>query len=378
MHITNNKNVDLNSVEVRIYLNGGERDIYFRSLGQFIVSLNLEAFITFMLLPCMRSNDKRIAAGAISEKYLCGLEIIQDIYCKWHPHFSRVTVEGVTAIERAASTEERVGMYFSGGVDSWYTFLKHKDEVTDLIFVHGFDIRLNDVPLREKASKKIHEAAAFFGKNVIEIETNVRSFLDEYVPWSGLGHGPALAAVGHLLSPTIHKIYIPASYTYADLFPSGCHPILDYLWGTESLQFIHDGCEASRVEKVAILSEYDIALQTLRVCWTNPNSAYNCGRCEKCMRTMINLEVNNALNRCKTFDQPLDIKHFLKLDMRSHNVHLFIRENLDAIEKNGGNEELARALRKVLNRPKWIDLTRKKMRKAVRQLVGQKMESVLN
>jgi len=29
--------------------------------------------------------------------------------------------------------------FFSGGVDSFYTFLKHRHEITDLAVVHGFD-----------------------------------------------------------------------------------------------------------------------------------------------------------------------------------------------------------------------------------------------
>jgi hypothetical protein len=279
-----------------------------------------------------------IAEGEVSQKFLSALATIQDIYCVWDASLHRTEIENVIPIPRTSSTENRVGVFFSGGVDSFYTFLKHQDEITDLIFVHGLDIRLNDTILREKASNKIREVALKFGKNFIEIETNIREILDSYVDWY-LAHGAALAAIGHLLFPTFRRIYIASTHTYANLHPCGTHPVLDHLWSSESLEFVHDGCEATRVKKVSLISRYEIALQSLRVCWKNPNSSYNCGRCEKCLRTMINLKVNNA--HCTTFDNELDLKRVSKITADNENIRLLIliRENMDALEKSQGNDE---------------------------------------
>lgn len=232
------------------------------------------------------------------------------------------------------------------------------------------DIKLKDTVLREKVSKKIHEIASEFGKNVIEIETNAREHFDFYVNWGKLGHGAALAAIGHLLSPAFHRIYIPSSYTYSHLFPWGSHPILDPLWSSETLEFIHDGCEATRVEKVALLSKYDIALHSLRVCWTNPDSVYNCGKCEKRIRMMINLNINNALNRCTTFSEELDIKQVKKIVANTEGTRAFIQENLDALEKNNGDEKLRQALIYILNKPEMPHLKRfrRKIKKYIKQI----------
>ena len=35
-----------------------------------------------------------------------------------------------------------VACFFSGGLDSFHTHLKHREEVTHIIFVYGFDIAL--------------------------------------------------------------------------------------------------------------------------------------------------------------------------------------------------------------------------------------------
>ena len=34
--------------------------------------------------------------------------------------------------------------FFSGGVDSTYTFLKHQDEISHVVYIHGFDFYFND------------------------------------------------------------------------------------------------------------------------------------------------------------------------------------------------------------------------------------------
>ena len=129
---------------------------------------NCESFLAGGILPCMKvGGGQLIAEGDISQKFISALSTIQDIYCTWDTSLHRAEITNVNPVPRPMLTENRVGTFFSGGVDSFYTFLKHQDEITDLIFVHGLDIQLNDISLREKASKQIREVGSSFGKNVI-------------------------------------------------------------------------------------------------------------------------------------------------------------------------------------------------------------------
>jgi len=357
------------SIEVEFQIRNKRYKVFFQSNGDAILSGNLESFLASGILPCMKAGGGHlIAEGEISQRFVSALSTIQDIYCMWDPSLHRTEIKNVIPVRRSSSTENRVGTFFSGGVDSFYTFFKHQEEITDLIFVHGLDIRINDTTLREKISKKIREVASKVGKNLIEIETNIKELLNPYVAWGPLGHGAALAAIGHLLFPTFRRIFIPATHTYADLFPWGSHPVLDHLWSSESLEFLHDGCEVTRVGKVSLISRYEIVLKSLRVCWENPNSSYNCGRCEKCLRTMIALKLNNALSRCTTFDEELDVKHILKIIPNNESTHAFIRENLDALEKYQGDEELGKALQRVLNRPQWPHKINRRLRATIKSL----------
>ena len=159
-----------------------------------------------------------------------------------------------------------------------------------------------------------------------------------------------LASIGHLLYPIVSKIYIPATYSY-HMLPCGSHPLLDPLWSTESIQFVHDGFDATRVAKAKLVSTYDQALKSLRVCWDNPcDGACNCGVCEKCIRTMINLYVSGSLDRCTTFDVTLDPKCISRVGLATEGQRGFAEENLRALGNRQTDREIYNALRKSLDR----------------------------
>jgi len=251
--------------------------------------------------------------------------------------------------EKDKIREREVGAFFTGGVDSFYTFLKHKDEIDCLVYVHGYDMGLDKKLLLEQVSRKIREIANSFNKTVIEVKTDLRQFSNQFVSW-GFYHGAALATVGHLLKHRVEKIYIPSSYTYDRLFLWGSHPLLDPLWSSNSIKFVHDGCEATRVDKTFHISNHDIALNSLRVCFKNIRGAYNCGRCEKCIRTMLNLKAIGSLDRCTTFESPLRIRNILRIQSEGEGTRAFIRENLKALRTRNDSEKIRWALKWVLLR----------------------------
>jgi hypothetical protein len=91
----------------------------------------------------------------------------------------------------------------------------------------------------------------------------------------------------------------------------------------------------------------------LRVCWKNPGGAYNCGRCDKCLRTMINLEAAGALTRCATFTEPLDPGRVSRMGIASTSERVFAMQNLRALAEQQPNSPLLAALRKAIRRADW-------------------------
>jgi hypothetical protein len=142
-------------------------------------------------------------------------------------------------------------------------------------------------------------------------------------------------------------MYVAASGGPDDTDPWGYSPDLQALWSTEAVEICLDGCEATRVEKVAAITQSDIALKSLRVCLRSRKGLYNCGTCEKCLRTMISLYAAGALERCTTFPRTLTPRRVYQMKIAGQWARLYARQNLEALEEKGLNPRLCLALRRA-------------------------------
>lgn len=75
-------------------------------------------------------------------------------------------------------------------------------------------------------------------------------------------------------------------------FPRGSSPVTDERWSSASVTIFHDESDRSRSEKLmqAVALDPEEAA-SLRVCTCNAGGVGNCGRCEKCVRTMLPLAI---------------------------------------------------------------------------------------
>lgn len=184
----------------------------------------------------------------------------------------------------------------------------------------------------------------------------MREFSDPIVLWDKEYHGAALASAALTIGGLCKKVIIPASTTYLDLTPWGSHPMLDPLWSNGTTAIITDGCETSRVKKVTDwIGQSELALKTLRVCFYD----YNCGKCEKCVRTMLALYSKGILKDCATF--PSEITPKLIRKTRYKGIGLaYAQENLMNLAGNPAMKREYRALKYAIRR--------ELIRKAIRHL----------
>src|SRR4029079_16507426 len=108
-----------------------------------------------------------------------------------------------------------VAAFFSGGVDSWSTVLVHPD-VTDLIYVHGFDIPIDQPEVSANVERRLEPVAEQLGKRFHVVRTDMRQLVDDAAPWD-VSHGPALAAAAHLFAPVCDRVLIGGSTPYSNL-----------------------------------------------------------------------------------------------------------------------------------------------------------------
>ncbi len=270
------------------------------------------------LLPAAMAADEELRLDAtVSPTLLESVDKIQEIYTNWFPHLSRVKVEAPVTPARESMQGHGTshGLFFSLGVDSFYSLIKSDQElpenrhkVTHLVLVRGFDIDLEASSDRIFAHvlNSANGVGERFGKRVLPVTTNLRRFADNIVPWH-ICHGAALSGVALVLGSFFSSVCIGSTHHYEHLLPWGSHPELDPLWTTDKTRIIHDGCEETRLGKITRISANPIAMENLRVCFRNPDGMYNCGTCRKCTLTMLRLHLAGALPKCKTLPKAIDL-----------------------------------------------------------------------
>ena len=320
---------------------------------------NGDPFLAALLPLAMQTGERLTIPAPVSPRLLAALPEIQAILACFCPRLSQIEVEAAARDESlpVVAREQGVGLFFSLGVDSFYSLLKNvRDHPTDpktithLISVNGFDVTYegNDGEFPPDLLRNLNRVAAELGKSLLPVSTNVRRVGVRLAPWP-MQHGAALASVALALGSCFRRVSIAASTTYDLLYPWGSHPVLDPLWSTETLTFVHDGCEANITAKTALIADSDLVLETLRPC-AGHGAGYNCGRCEKCLRTMLDLLIAGKLGRCRTLPDAIDpelLRRTLRPGGRAHMAEYGRR--LDALEATGASPLLCEVLREHLS-----------------------------
>jgi hypothetical protein len=189
----------------------------------------------------------------------------------------------------------------SGGVDGLHMLMRNRQlyrpsdpaYLREALFVHGFDIGKRErKPENEHfrmALAMLEPVAAETGLRLIPCRTNLRHLPSKPGFWANRHNGAALAAVGHAATRGPAFFFIGGTYHVANPVPVGSHPAVDGLFSSQRVTVIHDGSRFSRLEKVRDLARWPTALAALRVCPANIGDRPNCGQCEKCLRTRLEL-----------------------------------------------------------------------------------------
>lgn len=257
------------------------------------------------LLPIAWFTGATIYIDSIDKEFYDSLETLKKAFQEVHPK-ARLG-GGLIAKNIVENKKEKQSsspaVMFSGGLDSVDSFLRHKEDKPYLVTVWGADIYLDMEHGWEITKNSNYEFAKKYGLENIFIKSNFRRFIidrkleNEFKTisswWGEVQHGLSLigACAPVSFSLGFDKVYIPASHTLEFSVPWGSCPKIDNNIKWTGTKAIHDGYECSRQDKIVNLADYikennsDIQL---RVCWDSIRGD-NCGKCEKCCRTMTSL-----------------------------------------------------------------------------------------
>ena len=261
-----------------------------------------DAFLLLALRSAMRHDHTLVLKGAASEHLIRNLEAIQRFLKSSDRELSEVDVE-VEEVKPSKPVERRLtrsgrdlnsGVMVTGGLDTFYILQEHLAEINYVVYIRGFENRSGIRPFRFHTFKSVKRSASELNINLVEVETNVMDFFERN---GESDHSLGIAAVGSLLSDLLRILYIPYNHANATLLSTkGQNPELGDLVGNDRFRIIQTGIGVTKAEKVAAVLSNETVMETLRVCWENPNRAYNCGRCQRCSRTMSDSDIVNFLD----------------------------------------------------------------------------------
>ena len=316
---------------------------------QQLLTQSHDAFLLGTLFLAMRSRSDLTIHGEISPSLLRNLEEFQAAWASWRPHaYFNIQIYAESEAEQPKpATDSAIGA-FSGGVDSCFTMWRHcvgrcgrlEQNLQAGLIIHGLDIPLEQKQIFDRAAHNSTRMLTSLDVRSLSMATNFKSIAGawEDVFMAGI----ASCMVWYQKSFSIGLVGSSQPYHTLAL-PWGSNPITDRMLSTDSFQLIHDGAGYSRTEKVREIAEWPEVQNYLRVCWEGQELDRNCGRCEKCVRTVLNFR---ALGLARPACLPFDVTDAQILSLKGmHPALLGEFISILATAKNSGiNESWVRAL----------------------------------
>jgi hypothetical protein len=286
--------------------------VWFESADRPLAAAS-EAFGAAFLVPALHTGRPLRLAGPVCDQWAVNLARLTDEFRRlWYPAAPRPLVvpkRREMGAQRAAAAADRpadsaalpAALCFSGGVDAFHALLASGHQIETLVTVVGYDVRLRDRLRATAVAAMARQVGAEMGSRAVVVSTNLRRHpLLKRTPWLRAFGGP-LAALGHLLAPAPDRILVASDGLGFEHPEVGSRPSTDPLHGAATLAVDHVAPAVTRLDKIRRIAADPIVQRHLRVCWQNAGGAINCGRCEKCVRTMLALDACGTLGRFAGF-----------------------------------------------------------------------------
>lgn len=318
-----------------------------------VLSCVTEGFGSTMLIPALHEAKRLRLPGSVSREWRQNIARLLPVLSEWwqYPELAPLTLSDEAANETNSGAIGQAALCFSGGVDSFYSLLRGSADPRLLVFVHGYDMKLEDEARFSAFIPTLEAAASAAGSRAIIVRTNLREHPAFNVCSWERTHGGALAGVCHLLTGSIDRMYISATYVLDDERPWGSHARIDHLWSSDRLRVAQCGSEIWRHDKLRAILDEPLVRDHLRVCWENRTPSGNCSRCDKCIMTMVVLAQAGRLQRFSVFDAGDPSRYDAELAARVDRLAQTVYVRTYAIlRRDGLGRKLDRAVGRLLDR----------------------------
>ena len=135
-----------------------------------------------MMLPLAMASGQAIEMLCPVDPHLVdNLNGLMQVWHAWYPRLTPVEIRAPRM--KAVPSAGRRGLFYSGGIDSSFSLLRHADgtsgdgggAVDDLIHIAGFDLPLTATAELETAQRVTEDVARRFDKKMVRVFTNLRT-----------------------------------------------------------------------------------------------------------------------------------------------------------------------------------------------------------
>ena len=320
---------------------------------------NYNGFLVGLLYPAMYVGEDIHVKGAVSAKLLYNIQhYLMAFIQTYTPQCKLIQVTADKTTTNLPGKEHHVGTGYSAGVDSFCTIYDHLEKETNpaykldtLLFLNtGSHGKFSKPTTESKFRARFEYLQKTAPLPFIALNTNIHQF-HEIFPNSHQKTVTFTNVAGILvLEKYFSKYYIASSMNYRETVYFGIHrlnlsteafdTILLPLLSTETLEFIADGQQYTRIQKTARIADYPLAQQTLNVCVrVEETTAKNCSYCSKCLRTLMTLDSLDKLdNFSAVFNLSIYRKYLFiyKCQQRlSYADNPFAQNNIDFARQKG-------------------------------------------
>jgi len=300
-----------------------------------------------------RGEDLHIN-GPVSESMLESVEGLVASWVNLRPDlYQRIKVTADTEIPDSAlpvPPRHTAIVAFSGGLDASFTTWRHftgragrrSRNLFAGVLVQGLDMPLCADQAFANACGNAKQTLNSINRPLMAVKTNWR---DEVCTEWVMEFGTAVTTCLRIWQGLVDTALVGSDEDYSRLvMPLGGNPLTFAMLSSSGFTVIYDGAEFARTEKAGGISDWEMGMRNLRVCWQGPLTGYNCGICEKCLRTKMNFLASGAPLPPALAGMPT-ISQILGIRVRINFQIVLLNEVYEIAMKNGIKAPWLNALR---------------------------------
>jgi hypothetical protein len=308
------------------------------------ISEKSDGFLVCLCLVASYFQENVDVRGSISPKLASNIDRFLQPYYKAYPSTYHRVVLNYEKLEDHSNQylPDATVTAFSGGIDSSFTIWSHffpSEAPEPVMLTHGLFINGMDIYKADDDSFDLlyEEYLSIFTKmdlGLFKCNTNAYDFYKLRQNWA-IAHTPNIVGTALIMGNKIKTFIKPGGNEIAEggiLYPGY---LVDQL-STETMEIKLHSPDIGRKQKLLYIKNWETVHHHLRVCidyFKNPNIPV-CYRCEKCLNTILAMEIQGIRKNFQHFNEPLHLERFLPLvwigqgfaPYRKNLTTLFLRE----------------------------------------------------